>query len=193
MLARGRLPAAGSGMTPAGFFNLFNVCYTGRRASLACNSFGYPKKGTAVHTGNHTRNKMIEFLIRLALLGGIFYFGFIFPDSLSNHEKLLHFAAHVGMSFFVASVMYVICNITFRFTKGRSILILLVVTLIVGAIYKYWEIAGQGLLHTYSLGELLVITGFYTSMSQNMAGILASILLIEYAASYLKWQVLARG
>ncbi len=132
------------------------------------------------------KKKLPDLLIRLALVGGIVFFGFIYPDSLSDHEKILHFAAHVGMSFFVASCLYVICNIRFRLRKIPSHIILIAVTLIIGAIYKYVEISGEGMLHLYSFGELLTITGCYTSMSQNMAGILAAILLIEYVAAYLK-------
>jgi hypothetical protein len=133
--------------------------------------------------------KVIERLIRLALLGGIVYFGFIFPDSFSDHMKMLHFSAHVGMSFLLASFIYVFCNIKLRIKKTNSIIILMVVTLIVGIVYKYLEISGEGLLHAYKLGTLLEITGCYTSMSQNIAGILAAILLIEYASAYLKIKI----
>src|ERR1700748_2048984 len=123
---------------------------------------------------------MAERLVRLLLLAGIVYFGFIFPDSLSDHTKVLHFCAHMGMSFFLASCIYVICNIMLHMKRPVSLLMLTVITLIIGAIYKYFEIAGQGLLHAFSFGELLKVTGCYTSMSQNAAGMLAAILLIEY-------------
>ncbi|MDR3716306.1 MAG: hypothetical protein P4L51_26170 [Puia sp.] len=125
-------------------------------------------------------------LIRAGLISGIVFFGFIFPDSLSDHEKMIHFAAHVGMSFCVASFLYVLCNIRFRIPKKRSHIILIAVTLVIGAIYKYVEISGEGILHLYSLPDLLTVTGCYTSMSQNITGILAAILLIEYAAAYMK-------
>jgi hypothetical protein len=124
-------------------------------------------------------------IIRMALLAGIAYFGFIFPDSLSDHEKLLHFAAHVGMSFLAASFIYIICNIKLRISKATSLVILILTTTIIGAIYKYWEISTQESAHLYSLGDLLTITGCYTSMSQNMAGVLAAILMIEYVSAYL--------
>ena len=63
---------------------------------------------------------------------------------------------------------------------------LTLITLVIGAIYKYFEIAGEGLLHAFSFGELLRVTGCYTSMSQNAAGMLAAILLIEYLVQYFK-------
>jgi hypothetical protein len=125
-------------------------------------------------------------VIRAALLAGIVYFGFVFPDSLSNHEKMLHFCAHMGMSFLVATFLYVICNIMLRMSRTRSLIILTVTTLVIGAIYKYFEIAGEGLLHAYTFGSLLKVTGCYTSMSQNTAGLLAAILLIEYMVSYVR-------
>lgn len=130
--------------------------------------------------------KTLDRLIKLGLLAGIVYFGFIFPDSFSDHEKLVHFSAHVGMSFLLASAIYVICHFMLRLRKLSSIVILVVVTLIVGAVYKYLEISGQGLLHAYPVRDLLAITGCYTSMSQNIAGLLAAILLIEYVLSYIR-------
>ena len=94
------------------------------------------------------------------------------------------------MSFFVAVCMYVICNIMLHLSKSRSLLILTFATLIIGAIYKYLEISSQGLLgnylHNYGLAILLKATGCYTSMSQNMAGLLTAILLIEYIISYFR-------
>lgn len=97
---------------------------------------------------------------------------------------MLHFSAHVGMSFFVASCVYVLCNVMLRIGKTGSMTILIVTTLIIGAIYKYLEIAAEGLLHAYSFNDLMKATGVYTSMSQNTAGVLAAILLIEYVISY---------
>lgn len=127
---------------------------------------------------------MMDGLIRLGLLLGIIYFGFVFPDSFSDHNKMVHFAAHVGMSFLVASFIYVVCNLKLRISKKNSYILLVMVTLVIGAVYKYLEIAGQGILHAYSLTTLLEITGVYTSMSQNTAGILAAILLIQYFIEY---------
>ena len=129
---------------------------------------------------------MAQKSIRLLLLAGIVYFGFIFPDSLSDHTKMLHFCAHMGMSFFLASCIYVVCNIMLHMKRSVSLLMLTVTTLIVGAIYKYFEIEGEGLLHAFSFGELLKVTGCYTSMSQNTAGMLAAILLIEYLVQYFR-------
>ena len=110
---------------------------------------------------------------------GIIFFGFIFPDSLSDHTKLLHFAAHMGMSFFVAICSYVVANVMLRMKRTASLTLLIIVTLVVGVIYKYLEIAGTGAIETYSFWPLLKATGCYTSMSQNTAGLLAAVLLIE--------------
>ena len=92
----------------------------------------------------------------------------------------------MGMSFFVAICIFVICNIMLHLSKSRSIVILCFTTLIIGAVYKYLEIASEGLFHAYNLGSLLKITGCYTSMSQNMAGLLTAILLIEYLIGRLR-------
>jgi hypothetical protein len=128
----------------------------------------------------------VRTLTRAILLAAIAYFGFVFPDSFSNHTKLVHFCAHMGMSFFLASCLYIICNIVLRMRRSVSVIILTVITLVIGAIYKYLEISGEGLLHAYNnFGELLKYTGCYTSMSQNTAGLLAAILLIEYAIANL--------
>jgi hypothetical protein len=131
-------------------------------------------------------NRTIGRLVRGGLLAGIVLFGLIFPDSLSDHQKILHFSAHMGMSFFIAVSVYVICNMVLRLRKRYSLIILSALTLVIGAIYKYLEISSQGILHLYSFGELLKITGCYTSMSQNTAGLLAAILLIEYSVEYIR-------
>ena len=152
---------------------------------LAWDSFGRRKLEPVMRDINKS-GKAAGRLIRMGLLAGIIYFGFVFPDSLSDHEKMLHFSAHVGMSFFVASCIYVLCNMMLRIGRAGSIIILIVTTLIVGAIYKYLEIAAEGLLHAYSFNDLMKATGVYTSMSQNTAGILAAILMIEYVISYFR-------
>jgi ABC-type branched-subunit amino acid transport system permease subunit len=136
-------------------------------------------------TNKWTGNKWTSRIVRMALVAGIAYFGFIFPDSLSDHEKLLHFAAHVGMSFLAASFIYIICNIKFRIRKAPSLIILISSTTVIGIIYKYWEISSQETAHLYTFGDLLTVTGCYTSLSQNTAGILAAILMIEYVYAYL--------
>lgn len=135
---------------------------------------------------NLQHNPTASRIIRIVLFAGIIYFGFVFPDSLSDHQKILHFSAHVGMSFLVASCVYVVCNFMLRISRSRSLVILSIVTLIIGAVYKYLEISGEGMLHAYGLGQLLKVTGCYTSMSQNTAGLLTAILVIEYVVQYLR-------
>ena len=132
---------------------------------------------------------------RWALLAGTICFGFILPDSTSDHTKLVHFAAHMGMSFLVACFSYVICTLILRIRKSASLTLLIGVTLVVGGIYKYFEIASMGLLQAYPLGPLLKATGCYTSMSQNISGLLAAILLIELISSgaHLLYHALAPG
>jgi hypothetical protein len=129
-----------------------------------------------------TKNKRIrDILTRCILLAGIVYFGFIFPHPFSDHEKIVHFGAHVGMSFLLASCVYVICNIRLRLSRTNSTIILLSTIFVAGSLYKYFEIAGEGMLQRpYSFGQLLQVTGCYASMSQNLAGALAAILLIRY-------------
>jgi hypothetical protein len=51
---------------------------------------------------------------------------------------------------------------------------------LIGCIYKYLEISSEGILHQLTPGQLLDLTGCYTSMSQNLAGILAGIFIIHY-------------
>ena len=132
------------------------------------------------------KKETVRKLTRAILLAAIVYFGFVFPDSLSDHTKLVHFCAHMGMSFFLASCLYIICNIFLHMRRSVSVIILTVITLVIGAFYKYFEISGEGLLHAYgNLGDLLRSTGCYTSMSQNTAGLLAAILLIEYTIANL--------
>ena len=59
--------------------------------------------------------------ITLVLLGlGVICFGFVFPDSLSDHDKLLHFSAHFGMSFLLALCFYALCSVKLRISKAIS-------------------------------------------------------------------------
>lgn len=92
----------------------------------------------------------------------------------------------MGMSFFIAVCAYVICNMMLHLRRKHSLIILSILTLVIGAIYKYLEISSQEVFHLYSFGQLLKVTGCYTSMSQNTAGLLAAILLIEYSVQYIR-------
>ena len=56
-------------------------------------------------------------LILLLLALGVGCFGFILPDSLSDHDKLVHFSAHFGMSFLLAFCFYMVCTVNMRISK----------------------------------------------------------------------------
>jgi glucan phosphoethanolaminetransferase (alkaline phosphatase superfamily) len=118
-------------------------------------------------------------LILLLLALGVGCFGFILPDSLSDHDKLVHFSAHFGMSFLLAFCFYIICNVKMRATKIFTYTILISATLFIGIAYKYWEIATFGMIGNYSFHRIVDSTGIATSMSQNLSGLLGAILLIE--------------
>jgi Kef-type K+ transport system membrane component KefB len=113
------------------------------------------------------------------LATGIFIFGIILPDSLSDHNKLVHYSAHFGMSFLIALCFYMICTVKMRISKGFSYTVLIIATLLIGVVYKYWEIATQGMIGSYSFHSIMDRTGVMTSMSQNTSGLMGAILLIE--------------
>ncbi len=114
----------------------------------------------------------------LILLGlGIICFGFVFPDSLSDHDKLLHFAAHFGMSFLLALCFYALCSVKLRIPKAISYTVLISATLCIGVIYKLWEI--YSMLGNYSFQAIMDRTGCLSSMSQNLSGLMAAMLVIE--------------
>lgn len=121
------------------------------------------------------KDKLVLFL----LATGIFCFGVILPDSLSNHVKLVHFSAHFGMSFLLALCFYMLCTVKLRISKSLSYTILIIATLFIGVIYKYWEIATQGMFTKFSFSTTMELTGTATSMSQNISGLLAAMFLIE--------------
>ena len=114
------------------------------------------------------KDKMI-----LLLLAGVVCFGVVLPDSLSDHNKLVHFSAHFGMSFLLALCFYMICTVKMRISKLFSYTVLITATLFIGVIYKYWEIATQGMIGNYSFHTIMDRTGVMTSMSQNLSGLLA--------------------
>ncbi|PWT73550.1 MAG: hypothetical protein C5B59_13160 [Bacteroidetes bacterium] len=119
-------------------------------------------------------------LVIFSLVAGIICFGFVFADSFSDHDKILHFSAHFGMSFMILSFTYAFCYLKWRMGKWSSYSVSILITLLIGSIYKIIEIWGMGLLHNYGLGRSLVISGCLTSLSQNIAGILAGMLIIQY-------------
>ena len=111
----------------------------------------------------------------------ITYCGFIFPNTLLDHHRLLHFAAHVGMSFLLACCVFALCHIRLRISRTKTYIILFATLFVIGTLYKYFEMAGNGMLHrSDSLWHLLLINGYYASMSLNLAGLLGAILLIGY-------------
>jgi glucan phosphoethanolaminetransferase (alkaline phosphatase superfamily) len=118
-------------------------------------------------------------LILLLLATGVCCFGVILPDSFSDHDKLVHFSAHFGMSFLLAFCFYMICTVKMRISKSFAYIVLITATLFVGILYKYWEIATQGMFGNHSFRTILDTMGVATSMSQNISGLLGAILLIE--------------
>ena len=121
------------------------------------------------------KDKLTLFL----LATGVFCFGVILPDSLSTHVKLVHYAAHFGMSFLLALCFYMICTVKMKISKTISYTVLVTATLLIGVVYKYWEIATQGMIGNYSFHAIIDLTGAMTSMSQNLSGLLGAMLLIE--------------
>ncbi len=120
-----------------------------------------------------------EKLILILLIAGIGCFGVLLPDSLSDHNKIVHFSAHFGMSFLLGLCFYMICTVKMRMSKILTYMVLISATLFIGIIYKYWEIATQGMIGNYSFQAILDSTGVPTSMSQNLSGLLGAVLLIE--------------
>jgi hypothetical protein len=113
------------------------------------------------------------------LATGVCCFGVILPDSLSDHDKLVHFTAHFGMSFLLATCFYFICTVRMRISKALSYTVLITATLFIGIIYKYWEIATEGMIGSYSFHAIMDKTGVMTSISQNISGLMGAILMIE--------------
>jgi hypothetical protein len=121
--------------------------------------------------GNHIT------LILLAV--GVCCFGMILPDSFSDHNKLVHFSAHFGMSFLLALCSYMICTLKLRIPKSLTYIIIISITLVIGVIYKFWEISTEGILDRLNFTTAIEATGVMKSMSQNISGLLAAVLLIE--------------
>jgi hypothetical protein len=120
-----------------------------------------------------------EKLILLLLASGVFCFGVILPDSLSDHVKLVHFSAHFGMSFLLALCFYLLCTVKWKISKSFTYTILVTATLFIGIVYKFWEIASEGEIGTLPILTIMDRSSVMTSMSQNLSGLLAGMLLIE--------------
>jgi len=127
----------------------------------------------------YTKYTLRDKLTLILLIAGMICFGLILPDSLSDHNKLVHFSAHFGMSFLLALCCYALCSIKFRVPKGISYTVLISATLSIGILYKFWEIASQGMVGNYSFHSIVDQTGCLTSMSQNLSGLMAAMIVIE--------------
>jgi hypothetical protein len=118
--------------------------------------------------------------LTMALLAsGVLCFGVILPDSLSDHNKLVHFTAHLGMSFLLGLCFYLVCTVKWRISKAFTYTILITATLLIGVVYKFWEIATLGEFGILPIQTIMDRSGVMTSMSQNLSGIMAAMLLIE--------------
>jgi len=124
-------------------------------------------------------NPLRDNLTLLLLATGVGCFGLILPDSLSDHDKLVHFSAHFGMSFLLALCFYMFCAVKIRMSKSLTYTLFIAITLFIGICYKIWEIKTTGMFLRFGISGALKFTGVMTSMSQNLSGILAAILLIE--------------
>lgn len=127
------------------------------------------------------RGAVYKYRSLISVLGvGVILFGIVLPDSLSDHYHFLHFSAHFGMSFLIGSSIYLFCNLKASLKKPSSILFALTGVIIFGAIYKLVEIYFLFGLQVMPFFSALSVTGFYTSMSQNLSGVLAAFALIIY-------------
>ena len=120
-----------------------------------------------------------RYLIILLMIGA-FLFGIVLPGAFTDHDHLLHFAAHFGMSFLIANFIYRLCQLRFSMTNPRSFGVVFIFILVLGVIYKLCEIYFFYGLHDTPFFTALSITGFYASISQNVAGMLAAFAVIIY-------------
>jgi hypothetical protein len=116
----------------------------------------------------------------VVLFPGIICFGIIFPDSLGDHDKMVHFAAHFGMSFLISRLINAFSRLKLNLKKGSSYFLLAGITVVAGSAYKWMELVSQGKPASFQVGKLSEVSGYYSSMSQNISGILATLLMIRY-------------
>jgi hypothetical protein len=113
--------------------------------------------------------------------------GIILPNSFSDHYKLLHFAAHFGMSFLIANSFYKLLSIKIHH-RFKSFLVVFLSILILGSVYKLFEIHSFLTDTSLSFSRVLLMTGFYTSMAQNFGGMCASFVLILYFERFIPFR-----
>jgi hypothetical protein len=126
------------------------------------------------------KKHIVNKFLLIAFIGGIVVFGIILPRPFSDHYRLSHFCAHFGMSFLISYILFSFCSRKIRLGKVMSFSLSFILAFITGSIYKYFEIVNSLPAEKIPLDKLLAITGFYTSMSENIAGILAAFTFIIY-------------
>ena len=67
---------------------------------------------------------------------------------------------------------------------GISLVCSFILAFIIGSIYKYFEIVNSLPAEKMALDKILMVTGFYTSVSENIAGILTAFTFIIYFENY---------
>jgi hypothetical protein len=107
-------------------------------------------------------------------------FGVVLPRSLADHENLLHFSAHFGMSFLIAHAVYRFCSAHLPLKKMILFIKVFAIAFCIGVIYKLFEIQPCLNANNMPYFKTLMICGFFTSMSQNLGGIFAAFALIIY-------------
>ena len=125
------------------------------------------------------RNTLYKYLL-IAFVAGIILFGVILPHPFSDHYRLSHFCAHFGMSFLISYIIYSFCFRKIGINRPMSFTLSFILAFVTGSIYKYFEIVNSLPVQKIPLDKMLEITGFYTSASENIAGILAAFTFIIY-------------
>ena len=83
------------------------------------------------------------------------------------------------MSFLLALCFYMVCTIKMRISRAFSYTVLITATLLIGVVYKLVEIASLGEIGTLPFQTIIDKDGVLTSMSENLSGLLAAMLIIE--------------
>jgi hypothetical protein len=129
----------------------------------------------------------------IVLLIGSVLFGIVLTGAFTDHYHLLHFAAHFGMSFLVSNFIFRLCQLRFSMTNRNSFKVVFIVILVLGVIYKLCEIYLFYGMRNFPFFTALSITGFYASISENIAGMLAAFALVIYFDSLIPiWKATKR-
>ncbi len=112
----------------------------------------------------------MKYIIGLILCASLFFSLPVRAESSDPHEELVHFAAHVGTSYMISTMLFGFTHKAIGLTQNDSLEFSIFTTLVLGLVYKDMEA-----INNRSQG----IPGLGKSMLYNCIGVTGTIFTVK--------------